>query len=67
MTEEKLKECPFCGHEPSWRLTKVMHCQLHGDEYQNHILGCFNPKCIMKPFSTEPTKYWCIKNWNTRK
>ncbi len=66
MDEAKLKSCPFCGHAPSWRLTKKKTCQLHGDEYQDYILGCFSPRCPIKPYKLSNLKSDCIKSWNKR-
>lgn len=63
---ENLKPCPFCGHKATWQLTKIQHCQLHGDPYQDHILGCFSSKCEMKPYIISNFKSKCIKAWNNR-
>jgi hypothetical protein len=63
---ETLKPCPFCGHAPTWSLAKKQYCQMHGEAYQNPILGCRSSKCDVKPFILQTSKHWCIKIWNKR-
>ena len=64
--DEEVKPCPFCGHKASWKLTKKKHCQLHGNEYQDNILGCFSPRCEMKPSITANRISMCVEEWNNR-
>ena len=63
---DELKPCPFCGGTPTWRLTKKKYCQLHGDEYQHHILGCQKCHCPIKPMVIGNIEDHLIKAWNTR-
>jgi len=66
--EEELKPCPFCGHKPTWQLTKKKNCQMHGDEYQDHILLCASPHCPIHPrmLLIGPNKESLREAWNTR-
>lgn len=36
----KSRPCPFCGATPHHGLTKVEHCQLHGDDFQRYEIWC---------------------------
>jgi len=62
----ELKSCPFCGGQPTWRKTKIKHCQSHGDPYQDHILLCAKPKCEISPMIQGNNKERLINTWNTR-
>ena len=59
---ERLAPCPFCGNAPHHGLTKVKHCQLHGDSYQDYRIWC--PKghaqveCASRDYATA--------EWNRR-
>lgn len=58
----QLLPCPFCGSAPHHGLTKVKHCQLHGDPYQNYRIWC--PKgCARFECGDEPRAH---SAWNTR-
>lgn len=59
MTE--LLSCPFCGATPHRGLTKVKHCQLHGDPYQDFRIWC--PHGCAKVERSEAS---AIAAWNTR-
>ena len=65
-SEQNLLPCPFCGSKGQIRRTKKKYCQLHGEEYQDYIVGCFSSKCPIKPSKIETTNYWAVKNWNSR-
>lgn len=62
----KLKCCPFCGHPGSHRLTKIKHCQLHGEPYQDFIIGCFNNNCTVQPRLIAPSLEVGAPKWNKR-
>ncbi len=62
----EMKPCPFCGHKPTFRLSETKHCQLHGEPYQDNILGCFSPHCSMGPQKLSPCKSALIDDWNKR-
>ena len=59
---EKVLPCPFCGAHPHHGLTKIMHCQLHGDPYQNFRIWCPH-KCAQVECGDETR---AAKKWNTR-
>jgi len=63
---EELQTCPFCGSKAQKRLTKVKYCQLHGDSYQDHIIGCFNSQCPVQPKITHCNERCAVTEWNTR-
>lgn len=54
--------CPFCGATPHRGLSKVKHCQLHGDPYHDYLIWC--PKGHAKVVGT--TEYFALTEWNTR-
>jgi len=66
MKDTSLKPCPFCGGEAYWRLSKKKYCQLHGDSYQDHIVGCFKPRCDIQPSILGCNKEALKESWNKR-
>jgi len=57
-----LLPCPFCGSKPHHGLTKVKHCQLHGDPYQDYEIWC--PKHCARAVSCNREQ--ATSKWNTR-
>lgn len=64
--KEELKPCPFCGHQPTWRKSKVYYDQLHGEPVQDDILGCFSSQCDFKPSICTGSKVATKETWNKR-
>lgn len=59
----ELLPCPFCGATPHWMLSKVKHCQLHGDPYQYRIIACPKGHAQVSMLSNDAA----ASEWNTRK
>ena len=55
--------CPFCGAAPHWKLSKVVHDQLHGDPYQYRIIACPKGHAQIHGLSNASA----VNGWNTRK
>jgi hypothetical protein len=54
--------CPFCGATPHHGLTKVEHCQLHGEPFQRFKIHCPHgcAQIVM------PTEAMAREKWNAR-
>jgi len=63
--EKEILPCPFCGKPATWRKTKMKHCQLHGEPYQDEILGCFHKNCV-GPSLCKNIRDHAIDAWNKR-
>ncbi len=67
LSEEEAKPCPFCGKQPVLRKTKVRHCQLHGEPYQDVYVACASSQCFIKPKTNEEVhKEHALEQWNRR-
>lgn len=44
-----LMPCAHCGAKPTKGLSKVGHCQMHGDPWQYAIIGCKAEGCPVRP------------------
>jgi hypothetical protein len=60
--QDKLLPCPFCGAKPHQGLTKVEHCQLHGEPFQRFEVKC--PHTCAR--IVRPDRAAAIAAWNTR-
>lgn len=56
--------CPFCGEPPSIDDGITYQEAIQVDE--EHIFGCFNPKCPVQPSINGEDLDELIKRWNTR-
>jgi hypothetical protein len=58
----EIKNCPFCGKEPS------LHRDTHDGSWRGFMLTCTNDDCDINP-STRLHRYYfkAIKSWNKRK
>lgn len=60
VSNERLRECPFCGHEAS-----LYHCDGGDYDNDNYIIECDFCGCSMD-FASDKTEEEAIKTWNTR-
>jgi len=64
-----LKPCPFCGKKASISTKKMRGSQSFKDGDDNcyyYFVGCFKPKCSVKPKTLAPFSKLAVSYWNTR-
>lgn len=61
-TVDQLKGCPMCGMKPAHGPTKVKHCQLHGEPYQDYRIWCRSRCSFIERSDLESA----IEAWNDR-
>lgn len=59
----RLKSCPFCGHEPAMGAIATNEAP---DKWQD-VVGCFNPRCFVRPEAVASSMSLALRRWNRRK
>jgi hypothetical protein len=62
--DKEYDRCPFCGGQPQWAMFNNLDTRL--EPKPTYALGCWEPKCPIRPKIAGPTKEFCKKSWNTR-
>lgn len=61
-TPPRFAKCPFCGSHPHHGLTKIEHCQLHGEPFQRFKIHCPKGHATV----IEASEEIATEIWNTR-